>query len=343
MATLPPRTYEEEQAIRYLVAIYNSQNMNSDRPTRPITLQPDMVTQFNVSAYAPTSAPQLASYYGHLEYKYYFWSTQLDKVNLETKTGESKFRILKEDWIKIQDLLAQGAQSGVQMPSVTATPTPGPMRDPRPELRLIEVPAMIGVNFDEFGSDVIHYAFDCECNRKARIFCRHISDAFLDARDHAYWDPRFWSISGLGAKFTIQIPIFNSVFYYVMLQKQSIATWDGEQVTKIFVKPMRELLPERFVDTTYTSILGDIRTEVLKHLDNMTDSLPSQCKSQYHNYGTNITLIDWLNSGSGSIGPFANVSRERRKIATTFTQHMYGLCYICYENCNPMFSLLNTL
>lgn len=210
------------------------------------------------------------------------------------------------------------------------------------------------------------YAFICDCAAPNReYFCEHIFNLFRKGGDFPLWAAR------KDMKMTIFIPVVLGVLYHVDVETVTIPTWDGNEKTKILIRPGNNILSERFVDSIgtvmhrigvaggteaknkdgFSTVLESLRREVIEHVEeapraneiaNLIGSSfgnPSSfCKSTSHDYGIIRRFKQTIIDLTGDL----DLNRRHTNLTdfiklNSYTGYLYDMCFLCYENHTSLF------
>lgn len=238
------------------------------------------------------------------------------------------------------------------------TMRPPPPRELMPGISLVPMPAPHGFN-DKRKIEAPAKAYTLKCDCKGSYFCDHIMKSIELGND-----TRDWWIEATSktkrppdGRIEIGVPVFEHVLHRVELAYREQESWDGGKVRNLQVFPrMSDDGQSRFYDIDSVSdhrilldqinLLESSVTDTLDGQDTLQECLrfatsngPISCGMQTrtllsgtHNFGTTKRLLEWIKEAP---------RRGMRLRALAFCLKTYGMCYTCYSNREPTFSLVN--
>jgi hypothetical protein len=207
------------------------------------------------------------------------------------------------------------------------------------------------------GSSSCNYAYKCKaCSGKDSFFCKKIADGSFNSV------PKWWNICGPTKippsidEFAISIPVFGLVLHRMIFQYVDIPSWDDKINKQLVVRPRpwhnqditmfyqadrestQNVLGDHLVLLENSVILDDSGLAELKRIISISkgsgSGTPLACLSKGHNYGTTQKELAWLKKADG----YSDL--ELRAAASAFCLLTYKMCYTCYTNHDPIFSLV---
>lgn len=187
------------------------------------------------------------------------------------------------------------------------------------------------------------WAYHCECSDT--YFCMHTRPSTLAVHN----TPTLLGILKNDRKMILCLPVFFSVLFPICIEKREIPDWEGNLQEKLLFSMGKF---EQFTDFTGPNLLN-MAIHLTSSLENsifekdgiryveyvkgvIKSGRTDVCNDPNHNYGSSVKFIAWLNEGREHPPPL-----ETRMVGAAFCFQQFGLCYPCYQDRTPAFSLIN--
>ena len=270
-----------------------------------------------------------------------------------TLEDEILFLITQEDFDAIADRLTRDPEEKKSHSRSLGAIMPIPPKNPPPrhaaritcKVEFKDLPRtnfLLTRNHPPLTTGRAHF-FRCKCDDG--YFCERIPAMLQRGEDSDNWYNKVIKVDGETVHFVI--PILNQVLYTFPVWMKSVEDWSGTKKKKIIAYGVSE--EETFIydapsrkDTNCT-LLGDMYKMVselavrytprwepaLQAVAKGNPTLTGICKGKNHNSVTNIQLNKSLID-----------SPSHATAVNSLTLELYELCYMCYRNATPAFSLL---
>lgn len=184
------------------------------------------------------------------------------------------------------------------------------------------------------------YAFRCKCSDS--FLCSRITSIIEDYGDTRYWSNKIKNLNG----FHLIVPVYGCVLYSFPVEAKEIDNWSGKTKKKLMAYGTTENetffyeVPHFYSKPHASSMMPD----QLRMLREFTDSIASKWKDPVVDFfeGKSAILCSSLNHTYGANQRFRRFLTESAKqlSAGLLVLELYEMCYPCYRNSTPAFSLL---
>jgi hypothetical protein len=318
----------DKARIRYLVTIWNTQNMDSRSP------EDYNMWEVNKILWSPVQNPNR--------------STEIYEVRLASTVpgiATLEFQIDENVYLEFNAITAPEPQPRTR----NFNPAPQPV-GPRVTVQYRRIPRSVSMPDD----GIEGHGFRCDNCTDNRYWCDHVVRQFSSGIDQHTW---LRSVDNRG-KIRLAVPLFGEMYHRILISKETITSWDGKDEARLLIDPESPYLAATYQEITDTSaatytiarLHETLETPIGKDIRNGCERFhsgqgPPLCGNTSHGYGANQQLEAWLGTfvdswPSASWHP--DVARKLRKLsALTFCILTYGVCYICWLNRESALSLLD--